>query len=675
MTDLTREQKLELYRYMRLNRVVEERLVNLYRQGKVVGGLYRSLGQEATSVGSAYALRKGDIVGPLIRNMGVVLVMGYSARDVMTQYMARGTSPSGGKDCNLHFGRPDRGVISPISMLGALIPVMAGIALAGRMQKKDLVAMTWIGDGGTSTGAFHEGLNFAAVQKLPLVVVAENNGWAYSTPFRKQTASKNLVDKAIAYGIPGEQVDGNDVLAVHGAARRAVDRARGGEGPTLIEAHDLPDEGPRRARRAGVRAEGRARGVAPPRSARPLRARARRLGRGGRRGPRRDRPRRLRRDRPRGRGGRAEPAPLARGRPEERLRGRHPGGRAGARAEKPVSSAPHFGGDTATPAVKGQTTYVDAIREGIREEMARDPRVFLLGEDIGVYGGAFKVTDGLIAEFGEERVIDTPIAETAIVGAAVGAAMMGMRPVAEMQFIDFISCAFDMITNFAAKSRYRTGVGVPLVIRGPSGGGVHGGPFHSQNPEAYFAHTPGLKIVQPATAYDAKGLIKAAIRDDDPVLFFEHKFLYRRIKEELPTEDYVVPIGKAVVRRPGRDLSIITYGAMMWTALEAAKTLEAEGIDAEVVDLRTLFPMDEQTVIESVAKTNKAILLHEATRTGGIGAEIAAVLSERCFEYLDGPLMRVTAPDTPVPYSPPLEEFFLPNAEKVCRAARALVAY
>jgi pyruvate/2-oxoglutarate/acetoin dehydrogenase E1 component len=341
-----------------------------------------------------------------------------------------------------------------------------------------------------------------------------------------------------------------------------------------------------------------------------------------------------------------------------------------------VSGAPHFGGtDTATPTVKGQTTYVDAIREGIREEMARDPRVFLLGEDIGVYGGAFKVTDGLIAEFGEERVIDTPISETAIVGAAVGAAMMGMRPVAEMQFIDFISCAFDMITNFAAKSRYRTGVGVPLVIRGPSGGGVHGGPFHSQNPEAYFAHTPGLKVVQPATAYDAKGLIKAAIRDDDPVLFFEHKFLYRRIKEELPTEDYIVPIGKAAVRRQGRDLSIITYGAMVWTALEAAKTLEAEGIDAEIVDLRTLFPMDEETVLESVAKTNKAILLHEATRTGGIGAEIAAVLSERCFEYLDGPLIRVTAPDTPVPYSPPLEEFFLPNAEKLCRAARALAAY
>ena len=235
MADLSREQKLELYRFMRLNRVVEERLVNLYRQGKVVGGLYRSLGQEATSVGTAYALSKGDVVGPLIRNLGVVLVMGYSPRDVMTQYMARATSPSGGKDCNLHFGKPERGVISPISMLGALVPVMAGIALAGRMQKKDLVAMTWIGDGGTSTGAFHEGINFAAVQKLPLVVIAENNGWAYSTPFRRQTAARCLADKAAAYGIPGDQVDGNDVLAVYDAARRAVDRARSGGGPTLIE--------------------------------------------------------------------------------------------------------------------------------------------------------------------------------------------------------------------------------------------------------------------------------------------------------------------------------------------------------------------------------------------------------------------------------------------------------
>ena len=322
-----------------------------------------------------------------------------------------------------------------------------------------------------------------------------------------------------------------------------------------------------------------------------------------------------------------------------------------------------------------ETAYVDAVREALFEEMERDPRVFVLGEDVGVYGGAFKVTDGLLARFGEDRVIDTPISETAIVGAAVGAAMAGMRPVAELQFADFASCAFDMITNFAAKARYRTGVGVPLVVRGPAGGGVHGGPFHSQNPEAYFAHTPGLKVVQPATAYDAKGLMKAAIRDEDPVIFFEHKFLYRRVRESLPEGDWIVPIGKAAVRREGRDLSILTYGAMVWTALDAARILESEGIDVEVVDLRTLFPLDEETILASVGRTNKAIVLHEATRTGGIGAEVAAVLAERCFEFLDAPLVRVTAPDTPVPFSPPLEEFFLPNAEKVCRAARALVGY
>jgi 2-oxoisovalerate dehydrogenase E1 component beta subunit len=322
-----------------------------------------------------------------------------------------------------------------------------------------------------------------------------------------------------------------------------------------------------------------------------------------------------------------------------------------------------------------ETSYLEAIREGIREEMERDERVFLLGEDIGVYGGPFQVTEGLIETFGEQRVIDTPLSETAIVGAAVGAAIMGMRPVAEMQFMDFISCAFDVITNFAAKSRYRTGLGVPLVVRGPSGGGVHGGPFHSQNPEAYFAHTPGLKIVQPSTAHDAKGLIKSAIRDDDPVLFFEHKYLYRRVKESLPAEEFVVPIGKAIVRRAGRDVSIITYGAMVWVALDAATALEAEGIDAEVVDLRTLLPLDEETILASVARTGKAIILHEATRTGGIGAEVAAVLSEKCFEHLDGPLVRVTAPDTPVPFAPGMEAFFLPNVDKVRRAARALVSY
>jgi pyruvate/2-oxoglutarate/acetoin dehydrogenase E1 component len=322
-------------------------------------------------------------------------------------------------------------------------------------------------------------------------------------------------------------------------------------------------------------------------------------------------------------------------------------------------------------------TLLEAIRQGLWEEMERDPSVFLLGEDIGVYGGAFKLTEGFLEHFGAERVIDTPISETAIVGAACGAAMMGMRPVAEMQFIDFISCCFDVLTNYAAKSRYRQGIGIPIVVRGPCGGGVHAGPFHSQNVESFFLNTPGLKMVEPSTPYDAKGLIKAAIRDDDPVLFFEHKLLYRnpRIKQEVPSEDYIVPIGKAAIRRQGRDLSIITYGAMVYTALDAALALEQEGIDVEVVDLRTLLPLDRQAIAETVKKTNKVIILHEATRTGGMAGEIAAVINEEAFEYLDGPITRVTAIDTPVPYSPPLEEFFLPQLDDVLRAARVLLAY
>ena len=320
-------------------------------------------------------------------------------------------------------------------------------------------------------------------------------------------------------------------------------------------------------------------------------------------------------------------------------------------------------------------TYLEAIRQGLWEEMERNPDVFLIGEDIGVYGGAFKVTAGFLDRFGERRVIDTPISESAIAGAAIGAALMGLRPVAEMQFSDFMSCAYDQITNFAAKCRYRWGARVPIVVRAPSGGGIHGGPFHSQNPEAAYAHTPGLKVVQPATAYDAKGLIKSAIRDNNPVLFFEHKALYRRVKEEVPEGDYTVPIGKARVAREGRDLTIITYGAMVWTALEAAEQLEKEGASVEVIDLRTLLPLDEDSILASVRKCSKAIVLHEDTRTGGIGGEISAIITEKAFESLDGPIVRITSPDTPVPFSPPLEEAFLPNAAKVLDGARKLLAY
>ncbi|HYL47078.1 MAG TPA: alpha-ketoacid dehydrogenase subunit beta [Candidatus Limnocylindrales bacterium] len=320
-------------------------------------------------------------------------------------------------------------------------------------------------------------------------------------------------------------------------------------------------------------------------------------------------------------------------------------------------------------------TMLEAIRQAIFEEMDRDPAVIAMGEDIGVYGGAFKVTEGLLARFGPERVIETPIAETGFVGAACGMSFLGLRPIVELQFIDFIACCFNQVTNFLAKSHYLWGAPVPVVLRGPSGGGVHGGPFHSANPEMYFAHTPGMKVVYPSTAYDAKGLLKSAVRDNNPVLFLEHKFLYRRIKEEIPANGYTVPLGQAVVRRPGSDLTIISYAATMYAALEAAEELVKENISAEVIDLRTLLPLDRETILASVKKTNKLLIAHEDTRTGGIAGEISALVFEGAFEDLDGPVARVTALDTPVPYAPTLEEHFLPNAAKIAAAARELAKY
>jgi 2-oxoisovalerate dehydrogenase E1 component beta subunit len=320
-------------------------------------------------------------------------------------------------------------------------------------------------------------------------------------------------------------------------------------------------------------------------------------------------------------------------------------------------------------------TYLEAIRQGIWEEMDRDPSVFCIGEDIGVYGGAFKVTEGLIDRFGPQRVIDTPISEMAIVNACFGAALTGLRPIAEFQFMDFISCAFNQINNLLAKSHYRWGAPAPVVLRGPSGGGVHGGPFHSQNPEAYFAHTPGLKVVCPASTYDAKGLIKSAIRDNNPVLFFEHKFLYRRIKEELPAADYTVPIGKARIARAGSDVSVITYAAMVYVALEAAEILAKEGIELEVIDLRTVLPLDRDAIRNAVENSNRVIVLHEDTQTGGIAGEVAAIINEECFDSLDAPIARIASSDSPVPFSPPLEEAFLPKVADVVREARRLKHY
>ena len=324
-----------------------------------------------------------------------------------------------------------------------------------------------------------------------------------------------------------------------------------------------------------------------------------------------------------------------------------------------------------------ELTYLEALRQGLWEEMERDESVFLLGEDIGLYGGAFKLTAGFRDRFGSSRVLDTPISEAGIVGAAAGAAHMGMRPVVEMQFLDFIASAYDILTNYVATARYRAGLSTPLVVRGPTGGYVRGGPFHSQIPEAAFFHTPGLKLVCPATARDAKGLIKAAIRDEDPVIYFEHKYLYRRVKEDLPEgEEILTPIGQARMAREGSDLSIVTWSAMVWKALEAAEELErTDGVSIEVLDMRTLVPLDDAAIAESIRKTNRVLIVHEDTRTGGVAGEITARINEQAFESLDAPVRRVTARDVPLPYAAPLEDYVLPQTADIIAAARELLAY
>jgi 2-oxoisovalerate dehydrogenase E1 component beta subunit len=320
-------------------------------------------------------------------------------------------------------------------------------------------------------------------------------------------------------------------------------------------------------------------------------------------------------------------------------------------------------------------TYIEAIRQALWEEMEQDERVFMIGQDIGTYGGAFRATAGMLERFGPQRIIDSPISESAMVGTAIGAAMMGMRPVVEMQFIDFIACAYNQIFNFAGPNHYRWGQAVPLVVRGPSGGGVRGSNFHSQNPESIFQHGPGLKIVAPGTAVDARGLLRAAIRDPNPVLFFEHKFLYRRIKEEMPEGEGLVPIGKASLARPGRDLSVVTYGAMLHVALEAAGRLEADGIDLEVLDLRTIKPLDEEAVLATVRKTGRVIVLTEEQKTGSVAGEVAARIAEHAFAWLDSPVVRLGCPDTPIPYSPTLEDAYLPNVDKLVAKVRELASY
>ena len=692
---LTQAERRLMFRTMVLTRAVDDSLKAAFDHKEIAWGEYpspqkgfRSTGQEAI-VGAALRLRRppasapgpeydGDYIAPLIRDLGALLMfMPDASHPMLVQYGKTGT-PVGGRD--LHVGDIEHGVVPPAAPLAIATQTLIGMAHALQLRGSDQVCVSFIGDGGASLGEWHEAINFAAVRRLGMVFVVENNQWALGTHVSEQTRAPRFALRAAGYGMPAATLYGNDPEEVAAGVTWAAERARAGEGPTLIElvSYRLPghahhdDDRFHGSPDAGVPGyeDGDERRLWQAHD--PIERYQDRLQRSEVLGP-------------------LEVEAL-----HEAVR--HEVEAAVAVAEAAAWPSPADYRDRvyaprvvpvpSQPAEPRQRrmAYDEAVRDALVEAMEEDDSVVVLGEDVGGrYGGAFGVTRGLAKRFGPDRCLNTPLAESAIVGCGVGAALLGQRPVVEMQFADFLAPGFNALVNNAAKLYWRWGRPVPLVVRLPYGAAtgtmnklLGGGPFHSQCPEMWFLRTPGWKIVAPSTPADAKGLMLAAIRDDNPVIYLEAKGLYgffrTDLREEVPLgAAHEVPLGEAAVRLEGDDLTLITYGAMVWTALAAAERLAEEGTSVEVVDLRSLWPLDRDTLFDSVRKTGRALILHEDTRRGGLGGELAALLMEEVFFHLDAPLKRVTAPDTPVPYSPPLEHDFLPGAEQVVAAARELL--
>jgi 2-oxoisovalerate dehydrogenase E1 component len=656
----TPERLRELHRALLLPRLIEEKALLLLRQGRL-SKWFSGMGQEAIAVGVTAALREDDWILPMHRNLGVFTGRGLDLGRLFRQLFGKDGGFTRGRDRTFHFGVPERHIVGMISHLGAMLPVADGLALGSQLAGTRRVAAAFTGDGSTSEGDFHEALNLAAVWKLPVLFVIENNQYGLSTPVSEQYACRDLADRASGYGMPGLVVDGNDLLAVYRAVEEAAARARRGGGPALLEFKTF-------RMRGHEEASGTAyvpRQLFEEWAGRDPVVRFERLllERGVITAAERD-------------AVRAELKPRIDALVDEALA-----------APDPVSTPERERGDVLAPSgVRAQEPlpdqvagaperrYVDAIADALREGMRTNPRVLLLGQDIAEYGGVFKVTEGFVEEFGKARVRNTPIIESGAIGAALGLTLEGFVPVVEMQFGDFISCGFNQIVNNLAKTHYRWGARVPVVVRTPVGGGVGAGPFHSQNVEAWFTHVAGLKVVAPATPYDAKGLLLAALEDGNPVLYLEHKFLYRSAKGPVPPGRYAVPIGRAQVARAGSDATIVTYGVGVSWALEAADRLAAEGRSIEVIDLRTLLPWDQEAVVGSVRRTGRALVLHEAPATGGFGGEIAAAIGSAAFEWLDAPVARLGGLDIPVPFSKALEEIYSPRP-RLLDTLRALLTY
>jgi 2-oxoisovalerate dehydrogenase E1 component len=658
---LCREDLLSLHRALLRPRVIEERMLLLVRQGKL-SKWFSGIGQEAIAVGVTSALQPDDWILPTHRNLGVFTTRGVDLLSLARQLLGRDGGFTKGRDRTFHFGHLEKRIVGMISHLGAMLPVADGLALAAQLRATRRVVAAFTGDGATSEGDFHEAVNLAAVWKLPVLFVIENNQYGLSTPTSEQYACRDLADRAVGYGIPGLVVDGNDVLSVYQAASSAADRARRGLGPTLLEFKTFRMRGHEEASGteyvpAALASEWARKDPIVRFETQLLQMQAiTRAECDVLKGDLETETRVV--------VDRALSAPLPTSTPEAEI--------ADVFAPRALTGAEEPAEDVVTRSPERR--YVDAVHAALRLALQDNPRVVLMGQDIAEYGGVFKVTEGLAAEFGKERVRNTPLVESAAIGAALGLALEGYLPIVEIQFADFITCGFNQIVNNLAKTRYRWGAPVGVIVRAPVGGGVGAGPFHSQSVESWFTSVAGLRVVYPATPLDAKGLFLSAVRENNPVLFLEHKRLYRSIRGRVPDGPYMIPLGKARIVRPGGQATIVTYGAGVHWALEAAGTLAVEGTEIEVVDLRSLAPWDRETVVASVRRTGRALVLHEAPVTGGFGAELAAALGRDAFEWLDAPVARLGALDTPVPYSSSLEIQFEPRG-RLIPALRDLVAY
>jgi 2-oxoisovalerate dehydrogenase E1 component len=633
------EQLVHLYEALALPRLIEEKMLKLLRQGQV-SKWFSGIGQEAIAVGVTSALESTDTVFPLHRNLGVFTTRHMPLRKLFAQWQGKAEGYTQGRDRSFHFGSQEHKTVGMISHLGAMLGVADGVALAHTLKQQARVVVAFSGDGGTSEGDFHEAVNTAAVWDLPVIFLIENNGYGLSTPSSEQFRCASFTDKAIGYGIQGIRVDGNNVLDVYRAVKSITAHMREKPAPVILEAITFRMRGHEEA--SGTK-------YVPQQLFDLWKAKD----------PVENFERYLLAQKI------LTPKDVA------RIQQQHK--QAIEQAWEEVFALPEithhpayelnsvYAPPTHTPVSPNlnhtqSMRFVDALSLGLKQCMTQDPHLVIMGQDIAEYGGVFKVTDGFVHTFGKHRVRNTPLCESAILGASLGLAIEGIPSVVEMQFADFVSCGFNQIANNLAKTHYRWGQQVPVTIRMPTGGGTGAGPFHSQSNEAWFTKIPGLKVLYPSTPEDAKGLLASAIADPNPVMFFEHKWLYRKVEGLVPLDFFHTPIGKARVVQEGSDLTVVTYGASVYWALEAAQHLPDASI--EIIDLRSLLPWDTETVCASVQKTNRCLVVHEDTLVCGFGAEIAAYISEHMFEHLDAPVTRMGSLETPIPFHPTLEQGF-----------------